>query len=281
MEAVFKLELVDKFTDSVRKQGLQLLSPDLFASLSSQQLSTPLLAWIFSHRKNLEIINISELIKYDLERQKTKIGHNILKEKILRKYPEKEKTLNQAFYIINNSWKNFFELIENINPLVSLQTNDRKQFESESESKAFGQIIFNMKSDCPVHWAEIIVHEIAHHYLNVILATKPMSPGLKNKFKEERYSFQRKSPRPLIGIFHGVFAQTCMLIYTAKVQVSSLDKKVKSDAMKTYHRYGEIFRNDLETIENEKIFVHYHELTDFVLQAKESVDYLKELEINE
>src|SRR5690606_19051776 len=96
---------------------------------------------------------------------------NIFKERCIRKYQEEEAIYREAVGIVKAVWPQFSELIQTINPRISLQTKDREQFESESDPKTFGEIIYNMKNGCPVHWAEILVHEIAHHYLTVLLGT--------------------------------------------------------------------------------------------------------------
>ncbi|PIP89342.1 MAG: hypothetical protein COW79_13085 [Bdellovibrionales bacterium CG22_combo_CG10-13_8_21_14_all_38_13] len=239
-----------------------------------------MLAWIFSNRTNMSDKELLDLIPLDMERQKNRVGHNILKERILEKYPIEEMLFYESVNIIKDSWKEFYDLINEIKPIVSFQTSDRGQFESESDAKFFGQIIFNMKSKCAVHWAEILVHEIAHHYLNVMLATTPMSSETKNKFKQEKYSHQRNAPRPLIGIFHGVFAQSCMLIYVEKVQRSDLSQEIKSKALKTFERYGEIFSKDLETIIDEGLIEDYTGTKKIILRAQESQKNLRELNLN-
>ena len=280
MDVMFNLDLVRTFTHSLRKQGFSLLPPHLSASFSLSEFSTPMLAWIFSNRSNISETELLELIPLDMDRQNNKVGHNILKEKILEKYPIEEMLFNEAVNIINGAWKEFYDLINEINPMVSFQTVERSQFESESDAKFFGQIIFNMKSKCSVHWAEILVHEIAHHYLNVMLATIPMSAETKNKFKQERYSHQRSGSRPLIGIFHGVFAQSCMLIYVEKIQSSDLPQEIKSKAWRTFERYGEIFPKDLETIIEEGLIEDYAGTKKIILNAQESQKNLRELNLN-
>jgi len=280
MDAVFNLDLVRTFTSSLRKQGFSLIPPHLSASFSLSEFSTPMLAWIFSNRSNISDAELLGLIPLDVERLKSKVGHNILKERILEKYPIEEMLFYESVNIIKDSWREFYDLINEINPIVSFQTNDRSQFESESDAKFFGQIIFNMKSKCSVHWAEILVHEIAHHYLNVMLATTPMSAETKNKFKQERYSHQRSGSRPLIGIFHGVFAQSCMLIYVEKIQSSDLPQEIKSKAWRTFERYGEIFPKDLETIIEEGLIEDYAGTKKIILNAQESQKNLRELNLN-
>ena len=114
-----------------------------------------------------------------------------------------------------------------------------------------------MKSPCPVHWAEILVHEIGHHYLTILLGTTVIDAETKNKFKESRHSHQKQTLRPLIGILHGVFAQSCILIFASKILLDQmLSEKWKEGAQKTFDRYATIFPHDLKTVETSCLIFH-------------------------
>jgi HEXXH motif-containing protein len=181
----------------------------------------------------------------------------VFKDSELHKFESEEILFKEAMSIIVQVWPEIGSLIERINPRISLQTTDRSQFESESDPKTFGEIIFNMKSDCPVHWAEILVHEIAHHYLTILLGTSGIDDKMKLKLKEEGFSNQRKSVRPLVGILHGVYAQCCILIFACNVLLNGEEfEQWQEGARKTYSRYAPIFPLDLATVEQEGILFH-------------------------
>lgn len=257
VEFSFDLQLVVQFVATIRGKGAVVLSSSN-SRYSAELLSTPALVWLFSNRTALPLHDVlDEILDFDFKRQQTIVGHNIFKDRSIKKYPELEFIHEEALSIIKLVWPEIFELIRTIRPRVSFQTEDRAQFESESDPKTFGEIIYNMKNQCPVHWAEIMVHEIAHHYLTVLLGTMPLDAKTKDKFKESLHSFQRQSQRPLIGILHGVFAQSCILIFATKILLDdSSNEAWKSGAQKTFDRYASIFPNDLKTITDNQLFFH-------------------------
>jgi len=272
VENSFDLQLVEQFVATIRGKGAVVLSSS-DSRYITQQISTPALVWLFSNRKNLPPHEtLAEILDFDLQRQKSTIGHNIFKDRRIQNYPEHEAIHNEALGIIEAVWPKYFELIQAINPRISFQTEDREQFESESDPKTFGEIIYNMKNPCPVHWAEILVHEIGHHYLTMLLGTTAIEVETKNKFKEAQHSHQRQSQRPLIGILHGVFAQSCILIFATKILLNkTFGEKWKYGAQKTFDRYAAIFPNDLKTVETNHLIFHQkiRELSEF---AKLQVD---------
>lgn len=278
MENSFDIQLVEQFVAAIREKGASVLSSSPFP-FSKEQLSTPALAWLFSHRNALPAGEaVTKVLDLDVQRQKAVVGHNVFKEPRIETYPEEEAIHQQALLIIKTVWPDFFDIIQAIQPRVSFQTEDREKFESESDPKTFGEIIFNMKNRCPVHWAEILVHEVAHHYLTILLGTTQIAPETKSKFKEQRHSHQRKSERPLIGITHGIFAQSCILLFAAKVLLNnSLREKWGEGAQKTFDRYAPIFPNDLKTVEENQLLFHpkMRELSRLAKQQVESVNLAK------
>lgn len=252
MEVGFDLHLVEKFIASVRKMGADVL-PSSHSFSETNNVSTPILTWLFSNRNKLpSSYHLNEILLLDVDRQKHVIGNNIIKTPRNEYFLEKEELYQQAMSTISEVWPEIFALTETISPRISFQTDDRKEFESESDPKTFGEIIFNMKSTCPMYWAEIIVHEISHHYLTVLLGTIEIDGDLKNKFKKLRFSHQRSSERPLIGILHGVFAQTCILHFATNVILDPAYNLIyKAGARKSFDRYSKIFLKDLNTVRDE------------------------------
>ena len=278
MENSFDIQLVEQFIAAIRERGVSVLSSSPFP-FSKEQLSTSALAWLFSNRNALPAREIiMKVLDLDVERQKTVIGHNIFKESRIETYPEEEAIHEAALSIIKAVWPEFFDLIQVIQPRISFQTEDRSKFESESDPKTFGEIIFNMKNRSPEHWAEILVHEVGHHYLTILLGTTQIAPETKNKFKEQRHSHQRKSERPLIGITHGIFAQSCILLFATNVLLNnSLREKWGEGAQKTFDRYAAIFPNDLKTVEENQLLFHpkMRELSSLAKQQVEAVNSVR------
>ena len=233
MENPFDLQLVEQFVAAIRGKGAVVLSSS-HSHYSAEEISTPALVWLFSNRNALPPSErVGEILVCDVQRQKIIIGHNVFKDRRTQEYPDQEGLHQRALEIIATVWPDIYELIKKISPRISFQTEDRAQFESESDPKTFGEIIYNMKNQCPVHWAEILVHEVGHHYLTVLLGTTAMPEETKTKFKETRHSHQRQSQRPLIGILHGVFAQSCILTFATRILLNEgFCQKWKDGALK-------------------------------------------------
>ncbi len=249
------LDLVKKFIVSIRRRGENCLPTSLLHL--SEKLSTPFLTWVYSHQLSMEPNKdkILELAKLDIKRSKTVTGHNIFADAVLETYPEQEERYQDARSVIEKYWNKVHDLIEVINPRVSLQIEGRR-FESESNPKEFGQIIYNMKKESIAYWIEILVHEIGHHYLTVLLGTTKMNGQFKAKLSQTAYSHQRDEERPLVGILHAVVAQSFMIIMASKILK---DEKENIDlvqgAKRTFEKASVRFKEDLKTVKaNNLIF---------------------------
>lgn len=277
LEIHFDLELVKKFIHAVRTRGEDELNRVFSDQRYSEiQLSTPMLAWLFSHRQTLgqEKLFIEKLIDLDLKRQKSIVGHFIFEDQKIEKYPEHEEVYAKAIELIATAWPEFYALIMIVQPRLSFQVDDRQEFESQTDAKTFGDIVYKMNSDCPAMWAEIIVHEVAHLYLNVLLATTKIDERIKLNFRNSRFSYQRRSERPLIGILHGVFAQSNILHFSTRLFMQAENEAVKKGAQKTYRRFADVFLQDKETVLAEQMFFH-EQLETFVQVASRSCQEMR------
>jgi len=276
-EANIDFVLVQNFITSVRKRGASELS-SFSKSLDESSISTPLLTWFFSNRASLPTEEkISKMIGEDSIRSKNVLGHSIFRQKKPSHSQIKNGVYLKSKELIHEVWPDYSNLIKTINPIISFQTEDKQHFESESNPHTFGEIIYNMESNCHVHWSEIIVHEIAHHYLNVLMATNVLDKNIHHKLKQLHYSHQRNSDRPLIGILHGVFAQSCILIFASKMILNPNTKKQDIEgAWKSFDRFSSFFENDLKTIQkNNLLFIP--ELTHFTSFAQTLVDQVNKI----
>ncbi|MCY4644273.1 MAG: hypothetical protein OXB88_06600 [Bacteriovoracales bacterium] len=185
------------------------------------------------------------------------------------KYEEKRKLYNDSRNTIKAVWPQMHKLIETINPRIS--DKSPKEFESVSNPKVFGEVLYDMKSNDPIKWGEILVHEIGHQYLFVTTSTKNLAP-FKQIFKDRRFSHLRDEQRPLIGIYHAVMAQTCMIELALRI-LKKKKKEIKhSSARKILAKFKDVFPLDLKTIEECKLLEFDHHIADFILEVKEKFD---------
>ena len=124
-----------------------------------------------------------------------------------------------------------------------------------------------MNSDCPIKWGEIISHEMAHHYIFVVLAAKQEKEIFNRRFKDIRFSSLRNEQRPLIGVYHALFAQTCMIIFASNVIKSDLKEEYKAKSFEIIERHRGIFPKDLSTVTDSDILDFDSRIKDFILKA--------------
>ena len=148
MEAMFNIVLVERFVASIRKRG-EISLPSSLSSKNVETMSTPFLAWIFSQRKKgVDLKVIQETFELDQQRSEFVVGHSIFEDQSINNYPELEMKYLKAREIIKSYWPELACLIEVIEPRVSFLPNDDLKYESSSDPKTFGEIIFNMENSC-------------------------------------------------------------------------------------------------------------------------------------
>jgi hypothetical protein len=128
---------------------------------------------------------------------------------------QNETHYQEAQQIIKIAWPEFSEIVDNVVEIVGLPPTG-ENFESASSPKLFGLVYYKMDSASSIKWAEVIVHEVAHHCLFVYSAS--------NKFNRlcdwQRLvkSAIRREKRPLIGLLHAVIAESCVIIFYKNLQ---------------------------------------------------------------
>lgn len=275
MEAMFNIVLVERFIASIRKKG-EVSLPSSLSSKNVETMSTPFLAWIFSQRRNDIDLNVIERT-YELDQQRSKfvVGHSLFEDQNIMNYPDLEAKYLKAREIIKSYWPELDCLIEVIDPRVSFLPNSNLKYESSSDPKTFGEIIFNMEHPCVLRWVEILTHEIGHMYLNILLATSQMNSEIKSKLARRKFSNIRQEERPLIGIVHGVFVQAWMMIMAGKVIKGSNDNDDYIGAVRTIDRFKKSFLEDYKTIYDEGLSETVTGFSSFVGQG---FNFLKETE---
>ncbi len=219
--------------------------------ITSDQLekaSLPFLSWCYFSADNPEKKRRwTTLLELDLQRQEGVVGNDIFREEKFEHFSERETVYEEASQLVAMAWPQYGEMASIIRPRIS-GTTQNDLFESASDPKTFGQILYNMKSDCPVKWAEIVVHELGHHYLNIILTTHSNQEVFDQPWDQRGHSAIRDTERPLIGIYHGAYSQACMLQLAMNILGNDNLRKYHSGANRILKSFREKFLNDYQTI---------------------------------
>lgn len=162
--------------------------------------------------------------------------------------PSDEQLFVSAKRLIKRVWPAYGVILDALQPRMSL-TDKNDTFESSSDPKLFGQILYRFDSHDRCKAAEIIVHETAHHYLYAHFA-KFASEARSIKWDELYYSAIRGQDRPLVGILHGVFAQKQMLLFADKLKESG---EISGSKM-IQDRFQKRFVCDLDSLKSAKEF---------------------------
>ena len=258
----------------IRKEGaVSTLSfyQDAFNLEELESLSTPLLSWLLHNRKQLPAITeIKKMIQRDEERKKTVCGYDIISDIEVSENLELENIFSEALEIVQQYFPEMYKIITIINPRVSFPL-EGKTYESASHPHSFGQIFYRMDSSSPTKWAEILVHEIAHHYVEAMTVSIKEIKELREIFIVEKDSAIRKEKRPLIGIFHGVIAQASILHLATNILEDTVDYQMKDGAKAMLNRFGESFIKDKVTIESSGLS-HFHDSSwGFVLNTSDRI----------
>ena len=269
MKSFFNTNLVELYISHLREEGAK-NAPSSFDLTLLQNSSTPLLSWIYFNR-NKDLSLLDQMLEFDIIRNKQTIGPALLSDHQWEGYRKEKKLYSDAMAIIEKVWPSMYSLIKTTGPIISfIRPNDK--FESASDPHCFGEILYAMNSNCPIKWGEILVHEMAHHYLFVITATRNINEYLNRPFKDLRYSNLRGEKRPLIGIYHALLAQACMITFALKILDSNSDKSIKIKAMKIIDKFKIIFPLDLQTITDCNLINFDPAIRNFVLEVKHYFD---------
>lgn len=155
----------------------------------------------------------------------------------------------RALEIIKRVWPEIFDIYSEL--IVGFhKVEEGRQEESYSDPKTFGLIYYLMDSEDELKWAEIMVHELSHHILFAATALEGFLPKTID-WAQEEYSAIRNEKRPLIGIYHGLIAQSFMLNLGLLVETKSMNL----NSNRIFDFFGSKFFEDKQTID--KFLEHY------------------------
>ncbi|MGE4107361.1 MAG: HEXXH motif-containing putative peptide modification protein [Bacteriovoracia bacterium] len=264
---MFDLGMISSYVEFLREEGVRaiLSSRPEISKIDLSKLSLPIVSSCYFSAEDLNRSKQwGELFLRDQKRRKLVTGNDIFRSHESEIYSEKEKIYQEAISLIASTWPEYFKIVKAIQPRLAQTTID-DPFESASDPQTFGQILYRMDSDCPVKWAEILVHELGHHYLNIVITTHDEQEIFDQPWDETRYSAIRDIDRPLIGIYHGAFAQACMLGLALRILRSKkIDRKYDQGAYRILERFTSTFQKDYETICGRGLLRFDEHITDII-----------------
>lgn len=252
---MFDLGLIKSYVAYLREEGGSCLLSSLpsFSNTDLKKFSLPLLSWAYFSSEEERRLKLLSLIDRDRERKSVITGNDIFREDDVAIYKDKVRIYRRAISLIDSVWPEYSRVIDIIQPRLSLTVSE-DLFESASDPKTFGQITYSMDSDSPVKWAEIIVHELGHHYLNIVVTTHDDQEIFSQPWDESKYSAIRETDRPLIGIYHGAFAEACMISLALRILKNrETSQDYRLTAIRMIERFGPIFNKDYQTICENKV----------------------------
>lgn len=104
--------------------------------------------------------------------------------------------------LVDQNEKAALAVAESVTSLVPLPRAPRFRERSSSSADSFGGVVLSLPDD-PVQFAATLVHEAQHAKLGVLLHVLPL---LRDDGRELVYAPWRDDPRPVQGLFQGIFA---------------------------------------------------------------------------
>jgi len=263
--------MVRSYVEFLKEEGAQAVLSS-FPNISPQKVegaSLSLLSFCyFSSDDTAQIGKLENLIQIDQKRKAGVVGNDIFRCLDSELYQNHEETYRQAVDLISSVWPEYHAMIQAIEPRLA-KTTDDDPFESASDPTTFGQILFRMDTKCPVKWAEILVHELGHHYLNIIITTHEEQDVFNQPWDETKYSAIRDTDRPLIGIYHGAFAQACMLGLACRILSDSKTSSAQREgALRIIDRFYLSFQKDYQTIQEHGLLSFDDHITEIIQTIK-------------
>jgi len=266
-----RYDAVRQYIAAIRYKGTRELNTYLDdESIDLSQCSTTLLCWAFYflNKNNPTQDELRNLITRDIDRREHPVGIDVLNPNHESEdFSSKRDLCDSALDIIAESWKPLYDLIGIVHPRICYPSSDilaERNFESASDPKYFGHLYFAMTRKTPMGWAEIIAHEMGHHYLFVIHAA--FHRKVDAPWKEKFHSSIRNTDRPLIGIFHGTVAETFMILLAKSVLNNNELADHHPEAEELLTRQLQHFAKDYATVEA-------HRAYDIDTDLKAAVEY--------
>lgn len=234
--------------------------------------SLPFLSWGYFSAENAESRSQwTGLFEKDRIRLRAVVGNDIFRNEQADCFSDKKYLYDEALGIIQSCWPEYASMLTLIHPRLSMTTQD-DPFESASDPKTFGQILYRMDSACPVKWAEILVHELGHHYLNIVLTTHHDQDVFNQPWDHLEHSAIRNTDRPLIGIYHGTFAQACMVELALRILKTASLEKYFPGAHRILETFENKFLTDYQTILSAGVLDFDESVKNFMKSIRVSLD---------
>lgn len=245
-------DLISQYIDQMRRHAQKKLSTKYSIECPGEELSTVMASWIMYslEGESLASDKVLELLKADANQRDSMVGTDIFSTSQTDSYKKESELCSAGIDIIADAWPQLAKLIKVVEPRIVKLRSDMEaidgDYESSSGQTMFGHIYFIMNRSNPMGWAEIVAHEIGHHYLFAIFSAYHRNTTAP--WKESFHSAIRKANRPLIGVFHGVVAESFMIYFAHKVLGRQNLSNLHGEARELFQRQADRFKVDFATV---------------------------------
>ena len=245
-------DLLSQYINQMKEHARKKLSGVYSIDRSDDELSTVMASWIMysMETEKLTAAKVIELLKDDAKQRGSMVGTDIFFTSKSDSYQKEDELCKAGLDVIAKAWPDLTKLIQVIEPRIVKLRSDMEaidgDYESSSGQTMFGHIYFTMNRTNPMGWAEIVAHEVGHHYLFAIFSAYHRS--INAPWKESFYSAIRKTNRPLIGVFHGVVAESFMIYLAYKVLCRPDLSSLHGEARELFQRQADRFKVDFATV---------------------------------
>lgn len=266
----------DKFRRAAETRLLNYYSADLVKKIIAKS-STPFLSLLFYNNGKLIDENIvQKCLDVDADRMAMFTGPDLVMEqfgvepRIVNDSPSRdlEKIFQDTMKHIRDVWPDLHDLVSVAIERMAYPPNT-EIYESASDPKYYGCIQYTMDSDSILKWAEIIAHETAHHYLFVLTANSKYSQAYD--WRAEALSSIRSEIRPMIGILHGVVAETFIIQYLKRLPDDFIERNL-SEYNRSWNRFS---KNLIEDYKELSKFGVDFPTEDIRLLVEDSLNYVQ------
>ncbi|HMQ11122.1 MAG TPA: hypothetical protein PKB05_07405 [Oligoflexia bacterium] len=237
--------IVKEYINFLRSESIKGLIEHFTYSKDYDSLSTPALSYLYYNIGDFEERFLETFIKKDLKRQENVTGLDIIESNEIKYNKQWEDLYLEAKKMIATHFSTFSFLIDHLcNRINYPMIGDDS--ESFSDPKRLGEFHYIMSGQSSFKWAEIMVHEITHNYL-FIISSLPGFSSLAQWEKSVDLSL-KDTKRPLIGLFHGVFAQVSMIKLSLNIIQSDSKNKIKEEASSLIKKLYSGFNKDVKVL---------------------------------
>lgn len=251
MQGLIDSRKVIGYVNGLRNASIRKIESRQFPFKNPHSLSTPALS----------IIYYSDISQHRSESLNQFIDFQNWVEKPFEKSPT---LLKESVNLLEIVWPELHKFNLELNP-VYIEPIDG-EYESASDPKRFGLIEVRQKRKGIYPLAEILAHELAHHYL-FILSSIPVQTQIQ--WEKQIYSSIKKMNRPLIGLLHGTYAQSFMAILAKKIESHFPNDNAAVEWVKSVKsRFRSGFSVDITNLKQEGALSVFPEVQTAISEAK-------------